>query len=404
MQKRERIVWIDQLRAVAFIFVILGHMSMDSTPKSWIYSFHMPLFFMISGLSLNIDKLYKTDFKKFFINQFQRTIIPYFWIQLVCLFSLCVLNAVTNRKAVPVGAYLKGIFVANGLIMPYPSAAMYFIIVLFLCQLCLWGIVRLSKKNYAVMTGMCVVFSSLSLITEGKAMPWRINIVPAAVLMIFTGRLLMNFYLEHKDKLQKLGAVAYTSIVLLLFALGAILWKYNGRLSMAGNKYGQSFPFALASAVFTSVAISLIVMKLPKMKLLTTVGQNTLFYMGFHRLFISLFERLFSQWKGTVPFIAVICLVVFFLLVPLVKYCEKFCPYFLGKPSGKDTPFILAGKVVSIAVCLFAPVFFVGNKFMDLTVSTNMIITAAVYIFAVAGCFLVFQKIPFIYIQHNKSV
>lgn len=402
MQKRERIVWIDQLRAIAFIFVILGHMKMDATPKSWIYSFHMPLFFMISGLSLNIDKLYKTDFKKFFKAQFQRTIIPYFWIQLVCLFGLCVLNAVTNHKAVPVGTYLKGIFVANGLIMPYPSAAMYFIIVLFLCQLCLWCIVRLSKKNYGVMTALCVLFSSLSLITEGKAMPWRINIVPAAVLMIFIGRLLMNLYLEHKEKIEKSNNLIYTAAVAVLFVLGGILWKHNGRLSMAGNKYGDSFLVALASAVFTSVAIALIVMKLPKVSLITTIGQNTLFYMGFHRLFISLFERVFSQWKGTVPFVAVIALAVFLLLVPLVKYSEKFCPYFLGKPSEKDTPFLIAGKVISIAVCLFAPVFFIGNKFMDLAVTTNMIITAAVYICSVAACFFVFQKIPFFYIQNKQ--
>lgn len=290
---------------------------------------------MISGLSLNIDKLYKTDFKKYFINQFQRTIIPYFWIQFICLLGLCVLNAVTNQKEVPVAGNIKGIFIANGLIMPYPSAAMYFIIVLFIAQLCLWFIVRMTKRNYVAMSVICVLFSTVSILLEGKAMPWRINVVPAAVLLIFIGRLLMDLYLKYKDKLESLSNLKYSIVCAVLLLLGIIYWRYNGRLSMAGNKYGNSFLIAIVCSIFTSVAIALVVMKLPKISVLTTIGQSTLFYMGMHRIFITLFERWFSQWKGTVPFIIIVCAGIFFMLVPAVKFCEKILPVSSRKSYGK---------------------------------------------------------------------
>ena len=62
MTKSNRIVWIDQLRAVAFLLVIIGHTYVNADVKSVIYSFHMPLFFMISGLTLNRGKILNTPF------------------------------------------------------------------------------------------------------------------------------------------------------------------------------------------------------------------------------------------------------------------------------------------------------------------------------------------------------
>ena len=46
MAEKKRIVWIDQLRGLAFYTVILGHMSIGKSLKNWLYSFHMPLFFI----------------------------------------------------------------------------------------------------------------------------------------------------------------------------------------------------------------------------------------------------------------------------------------------------------------------------------------------------------------------
>ena len=46
---KERIIWIDYAKAIAMFFVIFGHVDSGNYLTNWIYSFHMPLFFLLSG-------------------------------------------------------------------------------------------------------------------------------------------------------------------------------------------------------------------------------------------------------------------------------------------------------------------------------------------------------------------
>ena len=53
---KSRVVWIDQLRGFAFFCVLFSHLNTYSQIKQVIGSFHMPLFFIISGLLLNPER------------------------------------------------------------------------------------------------------------------------------------------------------------------------------------------------------------------------------------------------------------------------------------------------------------------------------------------------------------
>ena len=45
----KRIEWIDTAKGIGLILVILGHLHIPFM-TTWIYLFHMPLFFFLSGL------------------------------------------------------------------------------------------------------------------------------------------------------------------------------------------------------------------------------------------------------------------------------------------------------------------------------------------------------------------
>lgn len=76
---KDKIVWVDNLKGFAILAVVLGHINTPLTP--FIFSWHMPLFFFLSGYLLNRDNLVesvKTDSRKL--------MIPYFAFGLLAIF------------------------------------------------------------------------------------------------------------------------------------------------------------------------------------------------------------------------------------------------------------------------------------------------------------------------------
>lgn len=45
----KRYTWIDCMKGIGIILVVLGHIYKDNFMGQWIYSFHMPLFLVLSG-------------------------------------------------------------------------------------------------------------------------------------------------------------------------------------------------------------------------------------------------------------------------------------------------------------------------------------------------------------------
>ncbi|MGH9916848.1 MAG: acyltransferase family protein, partial [Pyrinomonadaceae bacterium] len=72
-----RVYWIEALKFAGIVLVVLGHTSgLNVNVRSYIYSFHMPLFFFISGFLLkrsNLEKRFVENVKKYF----STLIIPY---------------------------------------------------------------------------------------------------------------------------------------------------------------------------------------------------------------------------------------------------------------------------------------------------------------------------------------
>lgn len=79
-----RITWLDMARGFAIILVVMGHRGFIShRTNTWLSSFHLPLFFIASGIILEIRNEKDTDFKTFIIKKMKSLLIPYF------LFSFC---------------------------------------------------------------------------------------------------------------------------------------------------------------------------------------------------------------------------------------------------------------------------------------------------------------------------
>ena len=82
-----RVGWIDAVRGAGIICVILGHMQIPEVADKIIFSFHMPLFFFLSGY------LYKNNLDvNWVVKKIDGLIVPYVLYGTITLVSSYVLS------------------------------------------------------------------------------------------------------------------------------------------------------------------------------------------------------------------------------------------------------------------------------------------------------------------------
>lgn len=73
--EKKRIEWIDYLGGFAMLLVFMQHAKVPLITRM-ILTFHMPLFFYISGFLFIENKSFKKSFKKFFAGKVKRLLVP----------------------------------------------------------------------------------------------------------------------------------------------------------------------------------------------------------------------------------------------------------------------------------------------------------------------------------------
>ncbi|MCO5381610.1 MAG: acyltransferase family protein [Methanosarcina barkeri] len=81
-----RLHWIDALKGIGIMLVVFAHHSLPVALDTYIFSFHMPLFFFISGFLFDFGK-YTGSATNFVKGRLRSLIVPYFCFALLtCLF------------------------------------------------------------------------------------------------------------------------------------------------------------------------------------------------------------------------------------------------------------------------------------------------------------------------------
>lgn len=76
---KQRISWIDVTKGIAIYLVILGHSLIGLKVNDYIFAFHMPLFFIASGLLFR-----EKSIKKTIAGNIKKLLVPYY-ITSVCV-------------------------------------------------------------------------------------------------------------------------------------------------------------------------------------------------------------------------------------------------------------------------------------------------------------------------------
>lgn len=336
--KKKRIEWLDSLRGFAMFFVVLGHIAANSSSQILlIYSFHMPLFFMISGATFRAGKY--SSFLACVKDKAKKLLLPYVFLYLINIPFWYLNKKILGTNSHTLDEVLWGIVPANQSIETMSSGALWFLPALFLISVVFYGMVELDRKGKLKLEAsvlICFLLMVYLSLFYGKATPWHWAVVPMGIIFYFLGWA----FIQNKDNFLKLvqGRESSTDIAKIRFIVVGIallafgIWAAytNGKISMHGNSY-NTIALALISSTFISLALTMLMMKLPKIKLLDYAGKNSIIFFGFHIALI----RFLENWSVTDGFAAshvlATALIVFVAMVPVSMFVNRFCPFIVMK-------------------------------------------------------------------------
>ena len=229
----ERIPLYDEARGIAIFLVIIGHCiaSIHNPINQAILSFHMPLFFVISGMLLNRKKI-NAKKVKFYIQKKQRHLLrPQVTLGIFeCIFiMLCGLSQTHSFSMLSFGDIIHAIF------------RWWFLLVLFQISLISIFIRNIVLENtirqivFGITLACIVILQQCGIILQNK-IPCFVNVVPFALMFYMIG-----FYAQKLFTNTKLFMLPICVFVV------AILSQINEPVLMYGNQYGNFGIFLMTS-------------------------------------------------------------------------------------------------------------------------------------------------------------
>ena len=347
--KKERIYWIDVAKIIAMFFIVLSHTIAYSEQLQWLYkyvsSFHVVLFFMMSGLTFSISR-YK-NYKEFFIKKLKTIMVPYFVFAVLFLIPLYMFGNDTAKELgrtninFGITKSIVGIFYGNGHDNYLrQNSALWFLPCLFVVENIFYFIEKIkSNKRYLFAMIASLFIGALDYYFLPIRLPWGMDIAFVMVFFFALGKILMNSMSQRTNtilndsKPQLIMAVCFV-------AIGLVLQNLNDRVVYMHNKYGN-YAIFIVSATFSAVGYLYIIRNIPKIKMLQYAGQRTMSILIFHKLIVVLFQtkiKPIADLLNKNPNWFIELLIALFVVIISIAICliaekivDKVCPELLGK-------------------------------------------------------------------------
>lgn len=339
--KRDKV--IDIARGISMILVLMGHCPfVNRNLKIFLCSFHIPLFFFISGMVFSYSKYPK--FKDFLKSKTKSLIIPYFSLGIIVIIIKRIY--ILSKKGLILEFFnldfLKDI---RGLIIGYRLNTEYyfsfwFILALFVAILLFYFIAKYvdkSPKRNAIYIIITIVSSFIGciIIRFVKGFVWSLDTVPIVIAFITLG------YLIKLNKEKILDKVLCFDFIIPALLINGTCTYFNYKICNLTDLYacniGNYFLYMLQS--ISGIWFAMIVSdKIGNSKILEYIGKNTLIFYMFHsQVFFIISNDILNNYKfsNNIKFIIEIS-TTSILLCGLSYIINKFLPFLLGKFGKKQ--------------------------------------------------------------------
>lgn len=316
-----RLMWIDELKGIAIILVVIGHLFwLPSELHQIIYAFHIPIFFFISGFLFRQDKY--LNIAMLLQKNTHRLLKPYFIFSTISLLLFVTLFRLFEKDASLFDAIIGIFYSTSSTLHIIHNQPLWFLTCLFVVELIFWLISSVAKSNYSLIVASMIFMTGGFFLNDQYfplKLPWSIDVALVAAGYYSFGQLARKKLSFFKGN-RIFGAI-------LLVLLFSIILKFNIVLAMDSKQYSN--PAALALPFFIIYAIVCILKDTRQIKFLCFFGQNTLVILGTHNMIILacrlLFDHLLKLQSNLLmtSLSTVIVLILSALLIKFIAYSKS---------------------------------------------------------------------------------
>jgi acyltransferase len=354
---------MDNARAIGIILIVYGHTQCGYFGKAFIYSFHVPLFFFLSGYLLKESNLNVPLFS-FLTNNLKRLIVPYlaFWsLSYLLWLPTRAMRTAAIHSSVSLMDPVFGLFygIEENL---YVNYALWFFPCLFVTRLAFWFLHnRLNSKLIIIAITLA---PTLGIFIHGILpcrFPWGID--SALVALIFYGH---GYNIARAGILEKKRhRRSWVGITIICSLLLILISSLNGQVAMDQMIFGKSTLLFFISAAIGIVMTVSMAKLIPSTDVGRWLSENTIIIFPYHKLAFNVFSGigfvffgLQSSFKDTVFFGFLFTIGALLGSIIMVSLVRRFMPWVAGfpvrpfrKPSLSPQPPVLQhGELYGFAV------------------------------------------------------
>ena len=367
---KKRLDYLDMTKGLGMILVLIGHLQGDSiftfSPYIqplcvFIFSFHMPMFFIVSGILLAIKNDEVKPLKEVAKSRFRGIMIPYLWFS---LFYLIVVVAALIKGEIAVQTlYLNIWYVISG----YGMNVLWFLPALYLGEL-LFIFLRRKIRDHipfitvVVLSNAIVYFLSYFVGIAKYPTPFaeRMHDLITVILrpILVCGFISIGYYTHkllrkgsrigdffNKPELNEKGKVsiryraAYMVLGLMLFGVCFGLFRINNGIDFRSLAFRNVF-FFFVCALSGSFGMISLCKGLPRIPLFCYWGIGSLIFMATHNsqtvLTFSLKTAMYvnqylTRARGYICYAIVIVIITAYSTF-MIWLIRRFFPFIIGKP------------------------------------------------------------------------
>ena len=353
MAQTKRIEWLDIVKYICIIMVMLSHLEADTDLWAAFYSpFFLTAFFFASGYAYKP----KNNFKVFLYKKFRQLFIPWLFFS---VFNILLSQIISFNEHESFWTELKWNFLqirgAGDEIWFVAALFVAFIPFYFFIKLYDGNRVKSPGKGYFICFFAILIAWVLSLISilysklmPAEAFPWHSSALPWHVEYMFQAMFYMalGYIFRHHFEmwLDKHNDLKHRIIVWVLYLLIVYVPYFMG----AEMPFALSILYRYISAIAGITAIVMISKVVKTNRYVSYVGQNTLIFFALHGKVYSLIQTVLKKFAGgfysavlsnvaaSSVFALVLALVLSLLLIIPAYIINRWFPFIVGRAKKND--------------------------------------------------------------------